>query len=380
MGLLVQPANTLSELAALAAPETENGPELAIIGLAPYSDTEPTRGILKRLTERESLGTAILCNATEPPSVIADLATRSTVVVPKATGHRALAQTLKVLVSRDDKTPQRQTPAPVREATRRLGQGRLILLVVDDNPINLKLNKALLESCDVQVLEATNGEQAVYSHRNFAPDMILMDIQMPGMSGLEATRRIRRYEADGPHTPLIAVTAHAYAEARDQFMSAGIDDCITKPLDPEQLYRLIDDWTRSKGSAQPSIDPGQEHSEVIIHDRAAALQATGGNTRVAADLWKNFLELLPDYQLQLKRALIEKDYLKMQEQAHRIMGSAAICCTPKLKLAASALERAICGHRESELEALVEEVERQLMRLGNLGRNGMDPFSRENIG
>ncbi|MCP4041581.1 MAG: response regulator, partial [Gammaproteobacteria bacterium] len=116
----------------------------------------------------------------------------------------------------------------------------LKVLVVDDNAINLRLTTVLLREGGVDVLEADSGEKAVIVAQENRLDLILMDIRMPGISGLEATDRIRGFEPEDRRTPIIAVTAHAFAEERKQFLEAGLDDCIIKPLDEQSLWQVVD--------------------------------------------------------------------------------------------------------------------------------------------
>lgn len=108
------------------------------------------------------------------------------------------------------------------------------LLVVDDNQPSRDLMKMIIVAAGATVDEATNGEEAVEACENTPYDAVLMDIQMPLLDGMEATRILRARETDtGAHPMLIiAVTAHAMVEHRQQCLDAGMDAVITKPIDP----------------------------------------------------------------------------------------------------------------------------------------------------
>jgi CheY-like chemotaxis protein len=106
--------------------------------------------------------------------------------------------------------------------------------------VNQKLATRLLERAGHSVLVADNGREGVGAFRREAFDLILMDVQMPEMDGLEATAAIRAAEADtGAHVPIIAMTAHAFAEDRARCLAAGMDAFLTKPVRVAQLHEVI---------------------------------------------------------------------------------------------------------------------------------------------
>src|SRR4029079_10342999 len=120
----------------------------------------------------------------------------------------------------------------------------LSVLVAEDNEINALLTRALLTKLGHRPSGVTGGEAAVAAWqkaRNGGEpfDLILMDLHMPGLDGLGATRRIRALEA-GRRTPIVALTANALAEGREEALAAGMDDFLVKPLDRKQLERIID--------------------------------------------------------------------------------------------------------------------------------------------
>jgi CheY-like chemotaxis protein len=113
-------------------------------------------------------------------------------------------------------------------------------MLAEDNRVNQKVAIRLLERAGHSVLVAGNGREAVAAFRREAFDLILMDVQMPEMDGLEATAAIRAAETNtGTHIPIIAMTAHAFAEDRERCLAAGMDAFLTKPVHVAQLHEVI---------------------------------------------------------------------------------------------------------------------------------------------
>jgi CheY-like chemotaxis protein/anti-sigma regulatory factor (Ser/Thr protein kinase) len=128
--------------------------------------------------------------------------------------------------------PERRTPEPRTRPVR--------VLVAEDNVVNQLLASRILEKAGHSVAIANNGREVLAWLQTEAFDMVLMDVQMPVMDGLEATRAIRRSEAGkGTHLPIIAMTAHAMTGDRKACLAAGMDDYISKPIRPAELLYLV---------------------------------------------------------------------------------------------------------------------------------------------
>jgi CheY-like chemotaxis protein len=130
-------------------------------------------------------------------------------------------------------------------------EGRTLrLLVADDSPVNQEVAAGLLELCGHQVVTVNTGSEAVAAWQREHFDAIFMDLEMPEMDGLEATQCIRRKEADtGRRTPIIALTAHALRGVHERCLAAGMDRCITKPLQPDELMPLVASLAESSAGA-----------------------------------------------------------------------------------------------------------------------------------
>ena len=130
----------------------------------------------------------------------------------------------------------------------------LRILVAEDNAVNRQLVTALLSKRGHTIVSVVNGGEAVAAVTNGAFDIVLMDVQMPEMDGLEATAAIRKLEAvTGAHLPIIALTAHAMKGDREICIAAGMDEYLSKPINPKQLFALIESLT---GTLSTTTDGG----------------------------------------------------------------------------------------------------------------------------
>ena len=130
-----------------------------------------------------------------------------------------------------------------QEVLRQAGRSSFRILLVEDNSANLRVTQALLETLGCDVRTAVNGIEAVAAYREASYDLILMDCQMPEMDGYQASQAIRRIEMfDGRATPIVALTAHAMDGSRDQCLTAGMDDQLSKPLTLAALTSKLREW------------------------------------------------------------------------------------------------------------------------------------------
>lgn len=149
-------------------------------------------------------------------------------------GQTAVAREPKA----DPDTSNRQGIKPPQITDR---DDRPLILVAEDNSVNRMVIEKMLESCDCNVLMAEDGQEAVALYQSHHPEMILMDVSMPIMDGLEATRQIRTLEAKGNHhVPIVAVTAHALPTDELKCRNAGMDDYLTKPVNQHALLEKVE--------------------------------------------------------------------------------------------------------------------------------------------
>ena len=189
----------------------------------------------------------------------------------------------------------------------------LRLLLAEDNATNQKLVVTLFESRGDTVVVASDGRQAVQLSGETSFDAILMDVQMPEMSGLEATAAIReREQALGGHIPIVAMTAHAMAGDREQCLAAGMDAYVSKPLRLDELLAVVDGLFTSKPPSQPLLDP------------PTLLSAFGGNRAVLAEVIDMFLVDGPQLTGAIRQATDQRDGPSLASSAHALKGAAGL--------------------------------------------------------
>jgi CheY-like chemotaxis protein len=142
----------------------------------------------------------------------------------------------------------------------------LRILLVEDNHVNQLVATAMLSAQGYLIDVAENGVKGVEAVINGDYDLVLMDIQMPEMNGVEATHRIRALESDKSSIPIIAVTAHAMQGDREIYLAAGMNDYVSKPIDPELLLAAITRWSGEAGYARGAPT---DHVEVQFRERRA---------------------------------------------------------------------------------------------------------------
>jgi len=123
--------------------------------------------------------------------------------------------------------------------------GPVTVLVADDNEVAQRLCRRVLEKAGHRVLTASDGQQAVNLALGEQPDMILMDVAMPGIDGLEAMRRIK---AEVPAMPIVIASAHSMSSDRERFLAAGADNVLSKPFRLADLISIVENLTRAKSA------------------------------------------------------------------------------------------------------------------------------------
>ncbi len=271
-----------------------------------------------------------------------------------------LGQTARDLLR--DQTPTGSAYAPplrksARELTNRAARLQVRVLVAEDNAVNQKLIHALLTKRGYQVMLVPNGKAAVQAVLNDEFDLVLMDVQMPVMDGIHATREIRR-RVEG-RLPIIAMTADAMDGDRERCLAAGMDDYLSKPILPDQLSSIMEQWLGRAAAGKADV-PVKQFSEWGTLDQAHldAISAYATAHRGAA-----FGELLTLFQRELTLALrdltaasAKNDWGAVSAGAHRVALIAEGFGAPRLQAMAMELE----AHGREERALLARNLLAQL--------------------
>ncbi|MCD6059930.1 MAG: chemotaxis protein CheY, partial [Moraxellaceae bacterium] len=225
----------------------------------------------------------------------------------------------------------------------------LRVLAVDDNPANLKLVCTLLGDMRVEAVPATDGYQAIRLCKENAFDLVFMDIQMPGLTGLEATRTIRQDETAAgtkKRLPIVALTAHAMANEREALLKSGMDDYLTKPVQESQLAHMLAKWTgidpRSGSSRLPDeiiIEPylPAMGSDTIVNWQEG-LRLAAGKKDLARDMLMMLFNSLEEEKRKIEAACDANDIDSLLGHVHYLHGATRYCGVPALRDAAQVLE------------------------------------------
>ena len=198
------------------------------------------------------------------------------------------------------------------------------VLLVEDNKINQRVGQKFLERLGCSVYIAENGEQACQAACRESYGLILMDMQMPVMDGIEATRRIREWEGDRRHTPIVALTANAMMGQLERCLEAGMDDYLTKPLDIARLQDVLDTYFGGSSQAMTDIERTLNAPATHLGDVRRRLQeVSGGDAEFERELISAFAisgeETLRDMQDAVERG----DTGALSRGAHRLKGACA---------------------------------------------------------
>ncbi len=262
--------------------------------------------------------------------------------------------------------PPMSLPAQ-REAQPEPAPRRLRLLVAEDHAVNRQYLAALLEGQGHEAHYVANGLEAVEAVRREAYDLVLMDLHMPRMDGVAATRSIRNLpDAERSTVPVIALTADAFDDTRDRCLVAGMNDFLTKPVSPAKLGTLLRQFfgTGQPGrpldpDAPPRPPPGAEAGPLL--DEAAIAAALQGMPRERfAALLAAFLEQGPQTVQHLRAAVRDAQPLELRVNAHAVKGAALNLGLGALANTAQALQEGAAHLPAHEVARLVQRYEDQL--------------------
>ena len=253
-------------------------------------------------------------------------------------------------------------PAPIIEPQANAGDGHFRILLVEDNEVNQKLAVRLLEKMGHHVDLASNGAEACEALCATTYDLVLMDLQMPVMGGLEATCKIRdREQHSGQHVPILAMTAHAAAQDEKRCLEAGMDGYLTKPIRREVLRKEIARAVTQSGSCENCKEPAP-HSELpeVEWNVRELLERLEGDQDFLRELLQMFRADSQTTLLKARDALAQGDLAEVSRAAHTLKGMLRNLSMNASAELAAALETAARNGAQVEAEALFERLDRAL--------------------
>lgn len=258
----------------------------------------------------------------------------------------------------------------------------LRVLLAEDNHVNQRLAVSLLKKRGHQVTVANDGLEVLETLQKSTFDVILMDVQMPRMGGFEATAAIRRAEQGSPrHQPIIAMTAHAMQGDREACLAAGMDDYLSKPILPDELFRVLESFApdrevsspaektagmgRPSNATSPVAQPPADNVpsiDIPSIDWPSAIKAADGDRELLQELIDLFVSSLPQWLSELQQAMAQENREAARRLAHTIQGSlrqlgvSSITTAQRLEAAAAAGQFAAARDHCRELEVELERV------------------------
>ena len=276
--------------------------------------------------------------------------------------HQALSQLLSPRIHRRASHP---SPSQARSAPRPLR-----ILVVEDNPINQKVAQSMLSHLGYAADLASNGQEALLALQNRAYDVIFMDVQMPGMDGIETTRKIRSSFPLDRQPRIIALTANVVSDDRQRYVSLGMDDYLSKPLRPQDLQRVLsEELEPAPSQTQPVPPPAGESTSPLRTDAVVQLNLLEDpqSAALADELIELFIQTSPVDLRAVAVGLERSDARQVFLYAHKLKGSASVFHAGPLEQLCKEIE--ILGRSEAldqarlRLPVLEQELSRVLQAL-----------------
>jgi len=271
----------------------------------------------------------------------------------------------EVLNKSGDLTVNSALKLATNKASQKTGLEGHHVLLVEDNRINQKVSFEILNAVGLLVDIVDGGEMAIEAVQKSSYDAVLMDVQMPGMSGLEATAAIREM---GAKLPVIAMTANAMIGDREACLDAGMDDYVSKPIDADLLYSVLCRWICSGGCEKHTKSPPLKHSpesneERPLIDFKKALVGMGGDKSLLKETLRDFVDLYANAGEKLEKAITDQRYEDAEIIAHTLKGLGATFAAEELNCSAASLENALrhealegVGNMSLELNRAIDQM------------------------
>jgi CheY-like chemotaxis protein len=247
--------------------------------------------------------------------------------------------------------------------------GGLSILFAEDNAVNRLVGSRMLGDMGHTVELASNGAEAVRMAEAGRYDLIMMDIEMPVMDGLEATRQIRRAQpTNGAHLPIIAMSAYASNVNRDRCIEAGMDSYLGKPFTPDKIREMLTAYSSASQPPRPAqpvvsapIEPRAQLASAVSFDIEVGLQALGGSLEFLREAVEVFVtEDYPRHMGDLREGLRAQDAKKIKAAAHGLKGGLGSFGALAARETADQIEQIASRGELANVTGVIPTLERQV--------------------
>jgi len=231
--------------------------------------------------------------------------------------------------------------------SREVPTANIRILIAEDNPANQMVMKHILERTGLQVDIVANGNEAIEAVSQIPYNVVLMDISMPEMNGMDATRKIRQLPGSESEIPIVALTAHAQTGDREQFLEAGMNDYLSKPIDSVSVLECVSQWAETHNTSsrqhasvmpQPSTSIS-ENSNEYIDEQVLQQLAIDTAPEIVPDLLRFYIDDTQKRVQQIRIAIADRDFKTLEFECHALNSSAAAHGNGKLHTLAETIER-----------------------------------------
>ena len=239
------------------------------------------------------------------------------------------------------------------------------ILLVEDNKVNQQIAISLLTEIGLNITVAENGLEALQKLQFDKFDLVLMDLQMPVMGGVEATRKIRALPTDYADIPIVAMTAHAGKEHIDECLSVGMNAHSTKPIDLDELVHILTQWLESDSTDEVQLQQENEQAPDTIDgiNLEEALPRVRNNWSLLKRLFATFLQDQEDVVSSVRDAILEDDMEVCAVRLHTLKGSAANIGANDLSAIAAVMEKAAKAADKNTLQENMTILAEQFSRI-----------------
>ncbi len=258
-------------------------------------------------------------------------------------------------------------------------RGLTHILLAEDNPTNQKLALRLLQKAGYPVDVVSNGKEVIEAIQAKSYKMVLMDVQMPDMDGFEATKRIREMDRKFSTIPIIAMTAYAMAGDRERCLDAGMNDYLSKPLNVDELFKIIEKYSDGNPDSPEKNEPGNLMKKLFeassaLFDLEKALPRFGDDLPTFFELLGEFLVHVKVSVTDIEKALVENDINKIHFLSHSIKGSSSNFEAKTISTPAQQLEKLTADGSVKGSYPLLAEIKQQIQLVESFYQDQKDHF------